>query len=215
MARSGWLTGLALCLAGCAPAMQERVRDYNEDGVYLFQSGDFASARESFQAALELTPADSGLLYNLGQCHDRLSDATRAERYYGECLGHAPNHADCRHALASLFVRQGRWEEAAQMTRAWLEREPKLAAAHAEEGWLLHQAGDLPRAQACLQHALELDPNNVSALTELALVYEELQRPDRAVVLYERVLERDRRQVELARRINRLRADGVGRPQPD
>jgi Flp pilus assembly protein TadD len=191
------------------------VRAYNEDGVYLFQGGDFASARESFQAALELTPADSGLLYNLGQCYDRLGDATRAERYYGECLRQASNHAAARQALAALLVRQGRWEEAAQLTRDWLEREPKLAAAHAMEGWLLHQAGDLPQAQARLQHALELDPKNVAALTELARVYEELQRPDRAVVLYERVLERDRRQVELARRINQLRADGVRRPQPD
>src|SRR5438034_732907 len=78
--------------------------------------------------------------------------------------------------------------EAVRMMDAWIAREPKLSAARAEKGWLLHQAGDLPQAQAVLQEALELDPHDPRALTELGLVYEAMQRPERAVVLYERVL---------------------------
>jgi Tfp pilus assembly protein PilF len=205
-----------LLLAGCVPwTAPERVRDYNEDGVYLYQRGDYRSASESFKAALTLQPEDPGLLYNLGQCHDHLGQSGRAEHYYNECLLRSRNHAACRQALAELLVREGRWSEAVRMVEDWLAREPKLASAYALDGWLWHRAGDLPRAQARLQQALQLDPHDVRALTELGLVYESLQRPDRAVALYEHALERAPIQAELTRRINHLRSHGVGRPRPD
>jgi tetratricopeptide (TPR) repeat protein len=210
--RGAWVL---LCLGGCSPTLQERVSDYNEDGIYLFQRGDYAAARDSFQAAVALQPENADLLYNVAECYDRLGRAAQAERFYADCLHQAPNHPACRHALAALLVRGGRWAEASRMVHDWLAREPQLAAAYAEDGWLWHQAGDLPRAQARLQQALELDPHDPRALTELALVYESLQRPERAVVLYERILERDPHQLAVARRLNQLLAQGTGRPHPD
>jgi Flp pilus assembly protein TadD len=215
MRGAAWIAGLLCCLGGCAPLEQERVRDYAEDGVYLFKRGDYANARESFQAALALQPNDPALLYNLGRCYERQGDFAKAERQYQACLERNPDHAECRHALAALLVRDGRGADATRMVKGWLASSPKLAAAHAEDGWLWFQAGDLPRAQAHLQEALELDPHDTRALLELAHVYEALQRPDRAYVLYERVLEQDPHRPEVIDRLNRLRAQGAGRPRPD
>jgi Tfp pilus assembly protein PilF len=211
-----WLAVLALVwLGGCAPTAQDRVREYNEDGLHLFKQGAYGQAAESFEAALALTPGDPALLYNAGQCHDRANNAAGAEHYYTACLERAPNHAASRHGLASLMVRQGRQAEARQMADAWLAGEPKLASAYALDGWLWHQAGDLPRAQARLQQALELDPRDLRALVELGLVYEALQRPERALVLYERALQQDANQPEVAQRVKRLQEQGVKPPKPD
>jgi Flp pilus assembly protein TadD len=210
-----WMTGLALGLAGCISPLEERCQDYVEDGVNLFRHGDYYDARESFQAALALRPDDPGLLYDIGQCFDRLGDAGKAERFYRECVQHAPNHAPCRHALDVLLVRHNRQTEAARLIEGWLAQEPRLAAAYAEDGWYWRQTGDLPRAQARLQQALEFDPHDLQALTELALVYEAMQRPDRALVLYERALERDPKQPELAGRVNFLLTKGAVRPTPE
>src|SRR5216683_1341086 len=209
--RPFWRMGAALLfLAGCTSTVQERAHAFNEEGVRLFQSGNYAAAWENFQAAMQLTPSDAGLLYNIGQCYERQGDWPRAEQTYQECLRQAPNHGACRHALTVHLVEEGRQAEAARMVEDWLGREPRLAAAYAEDGWLWQQAGDLPRAQARLQQALELDPHEPRALVELALVYEAMQRPDRAAALYERVLERDPRQAEVAQRLNRLRSQGAG-----
>jgi len=215
MQRPWPLLGLVLCLAGCASPVQERVRDYNEDGVSLFQRGDYLAACDSFRAAQALQPEDPALYYNIGQCYDRLGDGAKAERFYNECLARAPGHAECRHALASLLVRVGRRDEAVRMVQDWLAREPKCAAAYAEDGWLWYQAGDLPRAQTRLQQALQLDPHEPRALIELARVYEALRRPDRAADLYERVLAKDPNQWEVAKRLNTLRAQGARAPLPD
>jgi Flp pilus assembly protein TadD len=214
--RQVWLmAGMVLGLAGCSTVADERFRDYNEDGVQLFQHGNYADARESFQAALALKPEDSALLYNLGECYDHLGDGAKAERFYQACLQRAPNHVPCRHALAVLLVRENRRPEVAKMIEDWLAREPKLAAAYAEDGWFWRQTGDLPRAQARLQQALEFDPHDGRALTELAQIYETMQRPDRALVLYERALEGAPNQPELTNRVNMLLAQGAGRPRPE
>src|SRR5438552_2917380 len=126
-----------LSLAGCETAAQERVRQYNADGVHLFQQGNYQDARESFALALELQPEDAALAYNLGQCCDRLGDTAKAEQCYLQCLQRAGNHADCRHALAVLLYRTGRKAEATSMIEDWLTRQPNLADAYALDGWRL------------------------------------------------------------------------------
>src|SRR5262245_17874420 len=124
--RSVWRLGvLTGCLCGCAAPVQEKFQQYNEDGVYLFQRGDYGGARESFQRALTFKPEDPALLYNVGECYERQGDSAKAEQFYGVCLQRAPNHADCRHALAVLLVREGRGAEATRMVQDWLAREPK------------------------------------------------------------------------------------------
>lgn len=204
-----------LGVGGCTSAVPERVQEYNQDGIFLFQQGDYRAACESFVAAADLQPENPGLLYNAGQCYDRLGDSSKAERYYRACLQKDANHADGRHALTALLVRSGRRDEASQEVQAWLAREPKRAAAYAEDGWLLHEAGDLPGAQARFQQALELDPHDLHALIELARTYETMQRPDRAAVLYERVLQIKPNHPEVVRRLNQLKASGIRAPQPE
>jgi Tfp pilus assembly protein PilF len=206
---------VALAVGACAPTAQERVHDYNEDGVYLYQHGSYGPARDCFQAALALQPADADLLYNLGQCHDRLGQPGKAERCYQECLDRAPDHGECRHALAVLLVRQGRKADAAAMLQDWLKRAPNLSGPYVEDGWLRLQDGDLINARSRFQQALEHDPRDNRALTELARLYETLQRPDRALALYERALETNPRQPEIIQRVSLLRSQGASRPLPD
>jgi Flp pilus assembly protein TadD len=217
MAMGRWV---CFCLAvvgmvGCETTQPTRFRDYNEDGVYLFQRGRYADAQESFQAALAIQANDPGVLYNLGECRDRLGDPKRAEAYYRDCLSRAPNHLACRHSLVVLLVRQGRRPEASRLVQDWILREPKSVSPYVEDGWLAHQDGDLPRAQARLQQALEIDPHNEQALMELGLVYEELKRPDRALVIYDRILQQNPNQSSVTTRVNFLLAKGARPPHPD
>lgn len=209
------LVVLAVLTAGCATEVQDRVRAYNDDGVYLYQRGQYTDARDSFRAALSLAPEDPAVLFNLADCYAHLNDFGQAEGYYRECLVRAPEQNECRYGLAVMLYRQGRRSEAAQMVDQWMVGQPRLALAYAADGWLWHQTGDLPRAQARLQQALELDPHEPHALTEMGTVFEEMHRPDRAVVLYEQALEQNPRQPEVAGRLNALLASGAGRPRPD
>jgi tetratricopeptide (TPR) repeat protein len=215
MVRGFCLAAAGLLLAGCTAPRDERIRDYNADGVWLFQQGKYAEAGESFQAALALKPNDAALLFNLGETYQRRATYPQAERYYNQCLELEPNHGPCRFALASLLVQTGRSSEAATMAQNWLYRAPNCADAYALDGWYWHQAGDLPKAQGRLQQALDFEPHNRRALVELGLVYEAMQRPERAAALYERVLDDDPEQPEVKERYQALLTKGVKPPRPD
>ena len=66
---------LGLLTVGCVPSSQELVTQYNDDGVLLYERGEYEHARQSFEAAQKLAPEDSDILYNLAQCHDRRARA--------------------------------------------------------------------------------------------------------------------------------------------
>jgi Tfp pilus assembly protein PilF len=204
-----------ICAHGCETGKQERFRELNADGIRLYQLGDFAGAREHFEVAATLDAKDANVQYNLGQCNERFGQADRAEICYKQCLLANANHPECRHALAVLLYRTGRPAEADQMIKAWLDSEPALGAAYAEDGWRLRQSGELPLAVGRFQQALHFDPRNVRAMIEMAQIYEENQRPEFALTMYSRALELSPQQIDLKERINELKSKGVGKPLPD
>ena len=209
------IIAFTLILAGCATPEEDRARVSIDNGLRFYQQGNFSAAQQNFQAALQFRPGDADLVYNIGQCYEHQNDSARAEQTYLGCLRQSPDHVAAHDALAALLIREGRKTEATRFVQDWLVHQPRLAAAYALDGWLWHQSGDLPRAQARLQQALELDPHDLTALTELGLVYEDLYRPERAVVLYERVLALDAHQPQVENRLHVLLAKGAGRPQPE
>jgi tetratricopeptide (TPR) repeat protein len=204
-----------LMFAGCMTApTSDRLRVYNDDGVYLFAQGSYREALESFELALTLDPGNAELLFNTGQCHDRLGNAGVAEKYYLECLQRSAKHVDARQAYVALLYRTGRAEQASKLIDEWIVQQPDLADTYVLDAWRLRQRKALPEAHARLQQALKLDPQHHRALTELGLYYEETGMPQRARVLYERVLARNPNELEVAARLEQLKARGVERPIP-
>jgi tetratricopeptide (TPR) repeat protein len=204
-----------LATAACASDVQQRVREYNEDGVHLFQKGAYRQAKQSFEAARSLAPDSANLLFNLGQCHERLGNTTEGERLYKEYLARAPNHPECRHAWTVLLVQTGRQPEAVRMVEDWLRKEPKLSSPYVEDAWLRAQDGDLRNAMGRLQQAIILDPGDSRALAEIGRIYEKWDYPDRAMLLYERSLALDPQQQELKAKVAELRKNNVKPPRPE
>jgi Tfp pilus assembly protein PilF len=207
----------AACLmpAGCTSMSEDRARLFNDDGVQLYAQGDFAGALDCFDLALTLRPQDETLLFNVGQCYERLGDAAAAEKFYGACLLKSPRHADARMALVEILYRTGKKPQADRIIDEWLQESPNSADAFVLDAWRLLRAKAYPEAQGRLQQALDIDPHNRRALAELAVLYEQTGMASRAYVLYERILERDPSQAHIAQKLDQLRLMGVGRPLQD
>lgn len=56
------------------------------NGCTLYESGDFQAARTSFESALEYQPEDPRAWFALGNCHNQLQQASKAEVCYLMCL---------------------------------------------------------------------------------------------------------------------------------
>ena len=104
MRRATYILGFTMIMAGCATPEEDRARVSTEDGLRLYQQGNFAAAQRDFQTALQFRPGDVDLVYNIGQCYEHQNDWARAEQTYGQCLRQSPDHVACHNALASLLI---------------------------------------------------------------------------------------------------------------
>jgi Tfp pilus assembly protein PilF len=214
MQRLSFCLVLFASLAGCVSSNDERWRIFNEDGVQLFAKGNYREALDSFDYALTLHSQDPVLLYNAAQCHDRLGEVKKAEELYVYCLQCDAKHGDARLALVALKYRTSRVADANQVIQDWLTHEPNSADSYVADAWRLRQEKAYPQAQARLQQALSIEPRNRRALTEMAILYEIQGIPERSFVLYENILQREPNQIEIAERLQQLKAKGVQRPPP-
>jgi Tfp pilus assembly protein PilF len=215
MRRVGWIAVLALGVTACGVDRQEKVRGYAEDGLHLYQCGDYRLARLDFEAALKLAPGDVTLQYDLAQCWDRMGRDDKAEPLYRDCIQRDANNPDCRHALTVLLVRQGRRDEAVVMVQEWLKANPNLSGPYVEDAYLWHDYGDLIRARERLLQACALDKQDYRARVALGMLFEELHYPDRAITLYERALAIQPYQPDVEQRLALLRSQGVAAPRPN
>lgn len=215
MTRPALTLGLLTLLVGCDVTQQERVRLYNEDGIHQFAQGNYREASDSFEQALVLKPDDPVLIFNLAQSCDRAGKTKQAEAYYQECLKRNATMADARQSYANLLVRSGRKEESTKLIETWTVQEGNSSDTFVLQAWQLRQENRYPEAQDKLQAALAQDPHNPRALTELAILYEKMNFPDRSLVLYQRVLAQNPNLFEVRERIAVLKGKGTGVPLLD
>src|SRR6185295_20032216 len=123
--------------------------------------------------------------------------------------------ADARQAYANLLARTGRKDNAHRLIENWSAQEGDQSDALVLQAWKLRQEQRYPEAYDKLQAALRQEPHNPRALTELGILYEKLNFPERSLVLYERALEQNPNLFEVRERIAALKGRGISRPLLD
>lgn len=97
----GSILVLLLGLAGAAAAQSAAVGLYTE-GNQLYRAGDFAGARERYEAAVATGIQDPRLLYNLGNASYKTGDLGHAIVWYERALHRAPRDEDIQANLRFL-----------------------------------------------------------------------------------------------------------------
>ena len=168
------------CLVGC----QAAATGNNVGGVRQYERGEYFSAVDSFQKALENDPNDPDAYYNLAATYHRMgklnSDQTmltQAEGLYHDCLDKCDQfdvkHPECRRSLAVLLIETDRTDKAFTMLRNWSSQDPKSAEPHIELARLFEESGDKTSATRHLEEAVALDAHNARAFAALGRLREE------------------------------------------
>ena len=117
--------------------------------------------------------------------------------------------------LANEFRKVGDLEQAILICEAYLPQQPGHMSGHIVYGQALFESNRLDEAQGVFQTALSLDPENLIALRHLGDIAAGSGDPEAARQWYQRVLEADPRNEEIAALIEALPAAEATQPPAD
>jgi tetratricopeptide (TPR) repeat protein len=203
----------AACLFASGGCTDFVAQGRNADGVSLFQMGRYPEALDQFQEAVRIDPANADGYYNLAATYHRLGrmraqtdDLERAETFYRQCLALDMNRCDGHRGLAVLLAEKGRTDEAFRLLQAWADQQPWLADPKIELARLHEECGDRAAAKERLVEAVGVDPNNARQWAALGKIREETGEYAQAMSNYQRSLQLDAAQPEVAARVTALQA---------
>jgi tetratricopeptide (TPR) repeat protein len=213
------LLGAGLAAAGGCTNFVANSR--NADGVTLFQRGQYQDALAKFQEATYADPGNADGYYNLGATYHRLGrlrsqpeSLAQAETCYRQCLDRNPNHRDCHRGLAVLLIEQNRAPEALALLQNWATQQPSLAEPRMELARLYVEFGNKEMATNTLAEAVQRNPDDARQWAALGKVREESGNYTQALANYQRSLELNPRQPDVAARVTALQASTVAQQQP-
>lgn len=175
-----------------SPSLTPAQETFNQ-GVQAIKDGDLATAKEKFQAALELDR-------KLAAAHSGLAGVYLEEGDYAATLAEAdrllelePGNARGFRLRYEAYKGLGQEEEAKQALKdlSQLQEGGDAAAIVYNEGVAALRVGDRDAAKARFEEALELQPGLGAALSALAIVYLNEGDYPRAAELAERLLALD------------------------
>ena len=183
-------------------------------GLSASRTGDPATARAEFLAAVHLAPSFAGPARGLAEL-DRREGKTDSEIEHAMGAVHAdPNDTELRYVLASRLMTQRRLEEAESQYREVIRLRPKFAGAYEGLGVIDKWRGELDRAIPLFRQAATLDPNYSAAWCDLAGALATLGRAPEALATLHNFRERhpeDRLAADLE---TAIRADAEAKPSP-
>ncbi|MGH7066221.1 MAG: tetratricopeptide repeat-containing sulfotransferase family protein [Acetobacteraceae bacterium] len=162
--------GAALAALGKAVALQPgNARAQLDLGRALDATGRAPLAIRAYRKAVELEPALTDALVRLGELALRWGERNEAETAFRAATVALGNTDGGRISAARAALLAGRYEDAEQLLRAVLFRNPINAWAHAVLGGLLADTGRLAEASASYERAATLDPSLSTAWYGCAL----------------------------------------------
>ena len=166
----------SLCMStGCNFGAQR----HNTIGRQALDQGQFSTAVNEFQKAINLNPRNADAFYNLGASYYAMGKQSRnaqwtqqAEQYYRQAISINDQHVDAHRGLASLLIETNQEKYAFDLINTWKNRYPTSTEPVVELARLYQEYGDNRRATDLLSDALKLDPDNVRVLKAMGHVRE-------------------------------------------
>jgi len=149
---------------------ESAIARFNEKASEYLSAGNAKAAAESYQSALQLSPLDAKLHYNLSLALDRLADFPSERKELARTVELNPNLAVAQNQLGLLALRSGQQADAERRFRKTLAIDPRFSEAQSNLGVLYSQQGKNAEAAALFQQAIKNDPRYAKAYINLGLL---------------------------------------------
>jgi tetratricopeptide (TPR) repeat protein len=172
-----------------------RGNQFVEGALKLQSQGKFDEAIQNYVKAIELTPNNASLHYNIGTAFQAKNDFDHAEKAYMKALEMDPKNDKAKSALDSLSKQQsakklqelssralelqnsGNFQESITAYQAALSFNPNDHSLIYNLGTAFQASGDLTNAQTQYQKAIDLDKGNQTYQNALKILKVQLATP--------------------------------------
>ncbi|HEY9841768.1 MAG TPA: tetratricopeptide repeat protein [Candidatus Obscuribacterales bacterium] len=171
-------------------------------GLAYQMSGKPLKALAHYLKARENLPEDAALCNNLGNIYRQLGRLTQAAECLQKAVALEPERVESYYNLGAVLEQDGKGEAAIKAFEAFLARRPR----HDDVPRILCHIGRIyrgmdrrPRALACYEAALKINPQLGQAYNEAGLLFLELNQASKAILCFERslVIDPDRQQAQI------------------
>jgi len=153
----------------------------------MLKAGDFESAREMIEEAVNLNPNDANLVAKKGFILLSQNDLTGIESLEA-ALSLDPNLTEVEYSLALQYLKSGEDKKAQEIADKWLKEDNNSASGHLLQGMIYVRSNQFANAQQSFESALKAEPNNTGALFGLAGVYEQNGLMPKAITNYKQIV---------------------------
>jgi len=164
-------------------------------GFTLSLRREFDAAERHFEAAISINPQLFDAHYLFARSCFARGQVERSARLFGSAATVRPDDFQSAFLHSQSLRMLGRNEEARLANLESLRRAERILALNPREirtlslgSGALQEAGDMERARAWMQRALEIDPEDLSALFNAACLHTKAGENEQAITLLERAL---------------------------
>lgn len=151
----------------------------------LDETGRWEDAEDEYGQALELKPRDPDTLVNLGIVKRKLGRLNDAIETFETAISLDDNSLLAQSNLGHAYLENSANEKAISCFRTAIALAPANLELHHTLTTALISVGDFGAAETACQKMLDLDPNNAKAHSQLGKVFQNLERPEESLEMFE------------------------------
>jgi Flp pilus assembly protein TadD len=168
-----------------APALPEAHLAW---GVIELGRGHSVEARDAFQKAQRLAPADDAVCRRIADAYYKLGRYQDAERMYQRAIDLRPSYWENYNQKGYFYLQTGEFEKAKRMYRTVINLRPESDLGYSNLAGTLIMAGQPQEAEPLLRSALRINPT-ADGHINLGFVYYSGARYDQAAEEWQRAIE--------------------------
>jgi superkiller protein 3 len=146
------------------------VKAHFEQGVKLYDTGQFNESLAEFNLALEKDPQQPGIIARTGDCYSKLNKLEEALAAYDKAIVMSPNDTSFYTSKGVVLSKMGKQAESQEMFKKAAELNPQAAAQNFYNlGVTQYNVGDMDNAADSFKRTIAADPNYSEAYYMLGM----------------------------------------------